>query len=776
MALLFALCAVGIGYGGIVLVALGGSAFFLIEAALLLGVAMLLWRGNGWALWLHGALLGLVLAWSCREAGLDPWALVPRLGLPYLLGLLLLMPAIAGRLAGGPGWPRGIRRAMRGLLAAALVGVPAAALLGHGYAEYGPPYQPPSAHGADASGAGADWADWGGNGGGTHFSRLAEITPANVGQLQEAWRFSFGQRVKGGLEGTPLKIGDALYACDSTDQLVALDPETGRVQWRFDPHVRLDAPFRACRGIGYYRLPGRSGPCAERLYLATVDARLIAVDAHGAGRCADFGQGGDVDALAGLGDVPRGYYWFNSAPNVFAGRIIVSGSMVDNQYWGQPSGVVRAYDAVSGQLAWAYDAGAPERRGAPPAGQSYTRATPNAWAQMTFDPALGLLYVATGNATPDYYGAQRRPFDDETSSAVLALDMATGRRRWLFQTTHHDLWDYDVGAQPVLFDYAGADGRSVHALAQPTKRAEVFLLDRATGHPLGRIEERPAPTAGHAAGERVSPTQPFPADFPSLAGPPLSEARMWGLTPFDQLWCRIQFRRARYDGALTPPGEQPGITYPGYLGGMDWGGVSVDTDRAIMVAVSAYVPNYTRLVPRAQAGDVRPMSKGREGLAALEGLNAMAGTPYASSTKPFLSPLQVPCNQPPWGRLSAIDLKTNRLIWSRPLGTGRDNGPLGIATRLPLTIGAPVMGGALATRGGLTFVGASTDRSFRAFATASGRLLWQADLPHSGNAVPMSYLSRASGRQFVVIAAGGHASMGAEQGDDLVAYALPRQH
>jgi quinoprotein glucose dehydrogenase len=245
---------------------------------------------------------------------------------------------------------------------------------------------------------------------------------------------------------------------------------------------------------------------------------------------------------------------------------------------------------------------------------------------------------------------------------------------------------------------------------------------------------------------------------------------MWGLTPFDQLWCRVKFREARYAGPLTPPGETPSITFPGYLGGMDWGSASIDGDRSMLVTATSYVANYTRLIPRGQMTDAQPMSKGREGLEALTGLNAMEGTPYVLSTRPFLSPLTVPCNQPPWGR---IDLKTRRVVWSRPLGTGRDNGPFGIHSHLPFTIGSPVMGGVLVTRGGLSFVGGSTDRSFRAFETATGKLVWQSDLPHSGNSNPMSYRSPTSGRQFVVIAAAGHGAMGAALGDTLVAYALP---
>jgi len=771
---LFVLAALGLAWGGVQLAALGGSPFYLVEAVLLGAAGILLWRGNRWALWLYGGLFVLVMAWTLLEAGLDIYAMLPRIGLFHGFGIGLLLAPARRAMHGGPAWATRYGRAAGLAAVAAGVALPLVAVLFGTSATYSPGYRPVPV--ASVNGSGDDWLHFGGVTGGSRFSTLDQITPGNVGKLKVAWTYSFRQKQKDGLQVTPIKIGDTVYACDDTNRVAALDAETGREKWLFDPRVNLDAPFRACRGVAYFQVPGASGACAARLVLTTVDARLIEIDATNGQRCAQFGVNGEVSALEGLGEVLKGYYWFNSAPNLFDGKIIVGGSMVDNQYWGQPSGVVRAYDAMTGALVWAYDAGAPERSGAPPPGESYTRATPNVWAQMAFDPALGLVYAATGNATPDYFGAQRRPFDDEISSAVLALDIKTGRRRWLFQTVHHDLWDYDIGSQPVLYDLAGKDGKRIQALAQPTKRGEVFLLDRVTGKPLGRIEERPVPQAGKAPEERLAKTQPFPADFPSLAGGRLTESRMWGLTPFDHLWCRIRFRQARYDGPLTPPGVTPSITFPGYLGGMDWGSASIDADRAILVKATSYIANYTRLIPRDQVSDAAPMSKGREGLAALVAINAMEGTPYALSTKPFLSPLVVPCSQPPWGRLHAVDLKSNRLIWSRPLGTGRENGPFGIASRLPFTIGAPVLGGALVTRGGLTFVGASTDSTFRAFETATGRLLWEVPLPGSGNATPMSYRSPASGRQFVVMAGAGHGAMGAAMGDTLVAFAAPAGH
>ena len=521
-------------------------------------------------------------------------------------------------------------------------------------------------------------------------------------------------------------------------------------------------------------MPEATGLCSARIYSTTVDGRMLALDAATGTPCPGFGTNGQISLFEGLGPVLKGYYSHTAAPTIARGKVIIGGTLPDNQYWGEPSGVIRAFDAVTGKLAWAYDVGQPDRTGLPPEGETYTHSTPNNWGQMAHDDALGLVYVPTGNSTPDYFGAQRRPFDDEISSSVMALDIDTGRRRWVFQTVHHDVWDYDIGAQPVLFDIPGSGGVT-RALAQSTKRGEVFLVNRETGKPLVPVIERPAPQAGHAPGERLSPTQPFPGDMPSLAGGLLSEKMMWGLTPFDQMWCRIKFKESRYEGPLTPPGLTPSITYPGFLGGMDWGSVSIDTDRGVMVAVTEHLANRLQLFTRAQAlaQKAYPMSKGREGLDALRGINAMEGTPYGETTWPFMSPLKVPCQQPPWSRITAVDLKTKKILWSRPLGSGHETGPMGIRSGVPLPIGVPSLGGVLVTRTGLSFVGASVDKTFRAFDTATGKMLWSTRIPDSAHSIPMSYLSPKSGKQFVLVAAAGHRSLSVSAGDTLVAFKLP---
>lgn len=759
-------------YGGVQLAFVGGTMFYLIAGLAMLGTAALLWIGSGWALWLYGALVAAALGWTLFETGLDIWAMIPRLSFFYVLFAWLLIPWARRGLSGGPAFGPRLARGATVALVVAMLGVPLVSLPDAAMiTRDGAPSAAPVTRGLAAGG---DWTAFGGTMAGTRFSTLDQITPANVGKLRVAWTYSFGDKIPEGLQVTPIKIGSSVYACNGVNNIVSLDAETGRQNWRFDPKVVKETPFLSCRGVAYYKVPDATGACAERIFGTTVDGRLVALDAQTGTPCPGFGRNGQVSLLEGFGKVLPGYYSHTAAPTIARGRVVLGGTLPDNQYWGEPSGVIRAFDAVTGELSWAYDVGKPERTGAPGPGERYTHSTPNNWGQMAYDDALGLVYVPTGNATPDYFGAQRRPFDDEISSSVVALDVETGRRRWVFQTVHHDLWDYDLGSQPVLYDIAGPGGL-VRALAQPTKRGEVFLIDRVTGKPLAPIEERRVSTRGHAPGERLSSTQPFPTDMPSLAGELLNERMMWGLTPFDQMWCRIKFKEARYDGPMTPPGLTPSITYPGYLGGMDWGSASIDTDRGVMVVVTQYLANRLHLVTRAEAlrQKAYPMNMGRRGLSALRGLNAMEGTPYAEETGPFLSPLKVPCQQPPWSRISAVDLKTKKILWSRPLGTGKETGPLGIKTHLPLPTGMPSLGGVLVTRGGLSFVGAAADRSFRAIDTRTGKILWQVPIPESAHTTPMTYLGPNSGKQYVLVAAAGHRSLSLGAGDTLVAYTLP---
>jgi quinoprotein glucose dehydrogenase len=772
-------------FGGFRLLSLGGSPYFLIAGALALASGVLVAMGRRSGASIYGILLLGTLAWAIGEVGFSGWSLLSRLAAPLVLGVLFLLPWTSRRLHPRPETSLARRSGI------AATGVLLA--VGIGYAAHGllvaprpdPMYQAGTGEAAapvrsdHENVAGADWPSWGGDPAGTRFSALDQITPANADKLELAWTFRFGPAPPGApasLEVTPIKIGDTVYACNDYNDIVALDAETGKQRWRFNARTNVEgATYGHCRGLAHYRVAGAAGLCAERIYTNTVDARLLAIDMKTGRPCPTFGKNGVVDLKTGMPDAPAGYYYVTSAPTIARGRIVLGGWVVDGMYWGEPSGVIRAFDAETGELSWAFDVGRPELSGLPPEGETYTPSTPNAWAPMSADDELGLVYAPLGGAAPDYAGAQRRPFDEEWSGSIVAIDVETGRPRWRFQTVRHDLWDYDLASQPTLVDLPTASGIQ-RALIQPTKRGEVFVLDRATGRPIRPVTEHAVPVGGTAPGERVSPTQPYSDDMPSFRGVDIKERDMWGVTPIDQLWCRIKFREARYEGPLTPPGFNPTIAYPGFLGGMNWGGVSIDQDRKLMVVNTNYVGNYVQLIERKEADRLgaRPVGMGVPPRPEGQMIQPQLGTPHAVRSLPFLSPIFAPCQAPPWGRISAVDLATGKLVWSHPLGTARDSGPLGLPSMLPFTIGTPNLGGSVVTRGGVIFIAATQDKYLRAIDVRTGKVLWRGRLPQAGQATPVTYLSQESGRQFVVTASGGHAFLGTKPGDAIYAYALPK--
>lgn len=754
LALLLGLIGLLLLAGGVKLLMLGGTFYYLLAGLLVVAAAVTSGVGRvRLGAGLYAAMLALTAIWTLAEAGFEPWQIQARLAGPLVLAIWVFWPWIRPhwKVAGGTV-----------TIAAALFAV----WLVRANAWQGA--SDPSASFVSGNG---EWPHYGNTLAGQRFSQVGQIGPANVEKLETAWTYRTREKFVGqGFETTPLMMDDRLFLCTPSNRVIALDPETGREEWLFDP--RTDAPpASTCRGVSFYRSTVTTGECAARVIFATVDARLMAVDARTGKPCSMFGQNGTVDLKRGMGDVAKGYYYVSSAPTIVRGKVVLGGWVLDGQYVGEPSGVIRAFDAETGQFAWAWDMDRPDDHGEPAPGQTYSRGTANSWGPMSGDEALGLVFLPTGNATPDYWGAHRSPGSEKYSSAVVALNIETGQAAWVFQTSHHDVWDYDVSAQPTLVDLP-VGGRTVPALIQATKRGQVFMLDRRTGKPIADVQERPVPQ-GAAQGDWLSPTQPFSTGMPSFDATIWTAASMWGLTPLDQMWCRIKFDEARYEGPMTPPGVKPSITYPSYLGGINWGGVSVDPERKLMIANYSRIANYTRLVPR-DAKEAQGLEPSKNGGIHVGQPVAQIGTPFAVFTGAFLSPLNVPCTQPPFGKIAAVDLTTRKIVWEKPLGTGADSGPMGMAAHLPIPMGVPNSGGSLTTRSGLTFIAATQERAIRAFETATGKLLWRAPLPAGGHAAPMTYSSPKTGRQFVVIAAGGNAPLLSGAGDYVIAYALPK--
>ncbi|MBM3929465.1 MAG: membrane-bound PQQ-dependent dehydrogenase, glucose/quinate/shikimate family, partial [Sphingomonadales bacterium] len=464
----------------------------------------------------------------------------------------------------------------------------------------------------------------------------------------------------------------------------------------------------------------------------------------------------------------------NSGPAVIGDMVVVGQQVSDNQRRDAPSGVVRAYDATTGALRWAWDAKRPDAQAPLAPGETWPKGTPNVWNVISGDAGLGLVLLATGNPGNDHWGGNRDPEDERFTSAVVGVDLATGATRWVFRTVERDRFDYDLGAQPVLMMLpVGGTPRPV--VIQATKTGSIFVLDARTGRPVAPVEYRPAPGGG-MPGDTLSPVQPQSVGFPNLSGRPgpdperIDARHSFGLTPLDAAWCRIGYHRMRYDGIYTPPTDRGMgmLLFPGTVGGMNWGGIAIDPARGVLISNHSRLPNRVRLIPRDRVEDPAIGDGGRRPDQAVA---PQKGAPYGVDRPMWLSPLGVPCIAPPWGYLAATDLRSGRLLWSQPFGTGRDTGPLGIPSMLRIPIGTPNLGGAVTTATGLTFIAATQDNYLRAFETASGRLLWSARLPAGGQASAMTYMHR--GRQYVAIGATGHARFETQVGDSLMVYALP---
>ena len=615
---------------------------------------------------------------------------------------------------------------------------------------------------------GDGWAHYGGDAGGHRYSRAGELTPRNVGALAPAWRFSTGdlarrpQRVEfGAAEATPILVEDALIFCTPFNEVIALDPGSGDERWRFDPEIDLNQrpPKFTCRGVTYWRDPTpATETCSRRIFMGTNDARLIAIDAATGRRCAGFGTDGEVRIDPGMPLEWPGEFQLTSPPVVLGDVLVVGSSIRDGPRRVAPAGSVRAFDSRTGAPRWTWD---PIPRSADnPALSGWQGERPpteghaNAWAPMAVDERRGLIFVPTSSASPDFYGGLR-PGDNRHANSVVALEAATGAVRWSFQTVHHDVWNYDVPAQPGLYSVWRA-GRAHDVVAQVSKTGLVFVLDRDTGEPFLPVRERPVPQSG-AEGEALAPTQPFPAT-PALVPNELSPDDAFGLTWLDRQACRSRIKAARAEGLFTPPSRQGTVLYPSTVGGGNWGGAAFDPLRNLLIVNMSNIADHLQLIPAAEVDAVRKARRDHEA----HSVWTQAGTPFGVKNERMVSVFGVPCSPPPWGVLVAVDLDSGKIVWRKPLGT-----------QWPFpALGVPNVGGPIVTAGGLVFIGATVDGFFRAFNVATGAELWRVRLPAPGIATPMTYVWE--GRQHVVVYAGGHSRAGTEIGDEIIAFALPR--
>ncbi|MGO7032413.1 glucose/quinate/shikimate family membrane-bound PQQ-dependent dehydrogenase [Rhizobium ruizarguesonis] len=770
----FIIIGLALGGGGLWLVTLGGSVFYLFAGLMFLITAGLLLMRKAVALWVYAVLVVAALAWAIWEVGFDWWQLGPRGGMIILLGLWLLTPWIRRPL--GLRSPTGITYAANPwplavpVILAILVALYSMTTDPHDLAGELPKDTVAANPAFGGSVPDGEWHQYGRTAFGQRYSPLDQITTENVSTLKEAWRYQTGDVKRPDDVGettyqvTPLKVKDTLYLCTPHNWAIALDAKTGKEKWKYDANSGMnpDRQHQTCRGVTYYADPAVAAgqPCAERVYLPTSDVRLIALDAADGKVCTSFADQGVLHLETGMRYNPAGYYYSTSPPVAVAGKIIVGGAVNDNYSTEEQSGVIRAFDINTGALVWNWDSGNPDVTTPITGDQTYTTNSPNSWSVFSVDEALGMVYIPLGNQVPDQIGINRSDNVEKFSSSIVALDIATGQMRWVRQTVHHDLWDMDVPAQPALIDLTKQDGTVVPALVGPTKQGDIYVLDRRSGEPIIPVKEIPAP-GGAVSGDHTSPTQPI-SDL-TFSPEPLQEKDMWGVSLFDQMACRIDFHRYHYEGRYTPPSLKGTIVYPGNFGTFNWGSVAVDPERQIMFGMPTYLSFTSRLVP---AADIPPRGQDEKG--SEQGLNRNDGAPYGVFMGPFLGLLKIPCQAPPWGYVAGVDLRTGKIAYMHKNGTVRDMTPL----PLPVKVGVPGIGGPMLTKGGVAFLGAAVDDYLRAYDVTNGRELWQARLPAGGQATPMTYTAD-DNKQYVVMVAGGHGSVGTKPGDYVIAYTLP---
>ncbi|WP_122739566.1 membrane-bound PQQ-dependent dehydrogenase, glucose/quinate/shikimate family [Pseudomonas viridiflava] len=780
--IVMAILSIALLYMGAQLVAVGGSPAYSVIALGVLATAVLVFLKKKSALTLYALLMWGILLWIVYEVGFDKWQWIPRGDLFALIGFWLAMPWVVRPLLRNQA--AGSNRGFHPFLGStvAIMALIVIALM------FYDPYSVKGQIGTSAASrstevAGNEWVAYGGTPSGQRFSSLDQINPQTINKLSVAWEYHTGDLRDADkdageytFEATPLKVNNRVYVCTPHNEVHAINPENGKPDWKYTPEKTRSylQQHQTCRGVSYYAAPAAqnapAAQCAKRIIMATADARLVALDADTGKLCSDFGSNGVVGLHDNMGKVRPHALMQTAAPLVAGDLIVLGGSVMDNGYdQGNPSGVIRAYNVMTGKLVWNFDPENPQNTAPVSAEQNYPQDTPVAWATLSADLKNGLVYVPFGNASPDETGTRRDPNSntEKFRDALVALDLKTGAFKWKFQTSHNDLWDRDNPSQPSLLDL-GKEGSKQPALLLPTKVGNIFVLNRLTGEPITPVDQARVQTADGVQGERFAPTQPV--SRLNFIPPPLTEKSMWGVTPFDQMACRTTFNTLRYDGnPWTPATESGSLIYPGNIGVFNWGSVAVDPDRQILVATPvrlAYIYNLIK----------RPEQDQEKRLFTKDGKpywNENFNGDYAIRISRLASGLGIPCTAPPWGSMVGVDLNTGKTEWKRRVGTTKNLKTTFMEDRFPVgfPMGMVAHGGPLVTAGGVVFHGATADNFIRAYDVNTGEVLWQYELPAGGQATPSTYTG-SDGKQYVIISAGGHGSLGTTLGDSVIAFRL----
>jgi quinoprotein glucose dehydrogenase len=613
---------------------------------------------------------------------------------------------------------------------------------------------------------------------GSNYSSLNQINAGNVTQLEQAWIFHTGEAPPENVmdkliafEDQPNLIEGNLVICTTSRRLIALDPQTGKQRWVFDPKD-AKVGMQKCRGVTHWidSQATEDAACKSRIFLGTADYRLVAIDAKTGARCETFGNRGEVQMKSTRPEIFPGEVVASSKPAVVNDVVVVGSAVADNQRVQAPSGRVLAFNARTGAAAWQFDP--VPRDAADAASQTWAQGTDgygggNVWSNMSVDQALDMVYLPTTSPSGDFHGGGRHG-DNRYTSSIVALQGSTGQVVWHFQFVHHNVFDYDTPSAPLLIDLPQPNGSKIPALVQNNKTGLIFVFDRATGKPLVPIVERNVPQSNAVAGEKLSPTQPFPEGMPTLTPQSFSPDDVWGFTFIDKWLCRRKVEQHNYGTIYTPPSERGTVFSPSVGGGPNWGGGAFDPGTNVMIVPSNRVPTIISLVPRAEAKLSPSQAIDTSGTM----MFADEGSPFVPKIEALVSPLGAPCSAPPWAALTAVDLVQRKIMWEVPLGSIESMMPMTPPWEMDFELGTPGAGGLLVTSGGLVFIGYSLDNMFRAFDVRTGKVLWKAPLPAAGVGVPVTY--EAGGTQYVVIPAGGHTMYRSTTGDAVVAYRLKR--